>query len=66
MLHKSYEGNFLSMIEELGDSVATTTFICFINNTALLIALALFYDFLVLRQAEQKASLNQITIGVIL
>ena len=43
-----------------------STIIGLINNTALLMALALIYDIVILRQPGQKASLNQVPLGIIL
>ena len=43
-----------------------TTFIGFINNSALLVSLVLIYDIVILRQPEENASSKQIPIGLIL
>jgi PAS domain S-box-containing protein len=46
--------------------MTSSTFIGLINNSALLMALAVIYDIVVLRQPGQKASINQIPIGATL
>jgi PAS domain S-box-containing protein len=46
--------------------MTSATFTGLINNTALLITLALIYDVVILRQPGQKTSLNQIPLGITL